>query len=529
MVNSSPQYVGPPSAGYPDADYATFVSTYKSRSPMLYVGANDGMLHAIRADKGTESFAYIPSPFFSSTASGIPATLPALTNRAYAHKYYVDGTPVTGDAKVNGNWATVLVSSLGAGGAGIFALDVTNPDNITEATASQAVLWEFTNQVDADLGYTFGQPSIVKLANGKWAAIFGNGYNSTAVNANADGSAYLYVVFLDRQAGSQSWVAGTDYLKIPTGTGSKTNPNGLSQPTAADVNQDGITDYIYAGDLLGDLWKFDVSNTNPTKWGVPSPQTGTQPRTPLFIATNSSNQAQPITSPVDITRNPAGGFLVLFGTGRYLDTSDPSDQTVQSFYGIWDQNLAVVTTVPRSALVQQSILQQVTSKGYMYRMVSQNPVIYGNGSSQKGWYMDLVYPANNPQGERVAYGPSVRGDRIIFTTLIPSTAQCQNGGTSWLMELQALSGGHLVNISPFDVNGDRNFTSADYLPDPQTQISVPVGGRGSTVGITPAPTVTKCGPGRECKISSGSSANLETISESAANPSGRLAWREILH
>lgn len=513
IVNSSPQYVGRPNAGYADADYATFVLGKKSRKPMLYVGANDGMLHAFSAnpitsgsDAGTELFAYVPSALY--------ANLPGLSDLAYTHAYYVDGTPAVTDAKVNGSWKTVLLGGLGGGGAGIYALDVTNPESISEGTAASTVLWEFTNNVDADLGYTFGQPSIIKMANGKWAAIFGNGYNSAA------GKAYLYVVFLDRPAGSKSWVLGTDYLKLATGAGSVSTPNGLSQPFPADVDGDGTTDFIYAGDLLGNLWKFNMKSTAASAWGL---QTA---NTPLFIATDASGARQPITSSVDVTRNPAGGYVVLFGTGRYVDTTDPANMSTQTFYGIWDQNLPTLSTVARSSLVAQTINREVDANGYTYRMVSQNQVLYAANGKQ-GWYLDLVSPASGIQGERVVYSPLARGDRIIFTTLIPSANSCDSGGTSWLMELASLSGGRLT-VTPFDVNNDRTFSSADFLNDGANG-NVPVGGRKSTVGITPAPTVTKCGTSKECKFMTGTTGNQETVGESASSQTGRLSWREILH
>jgi len=518
IVNSSPQYVGPPSAGYADASYLAFATANKSRKPMLYVGANDGMLHAFSAssdtssasDAGKELFAYVPSPLYGKLAT--------LTDPAYSHAYYVDGTPAIADAQVNGNWTTILVGGLNAGGGGIYALDVTDPTAVTEGAAASKVLWEFTSANDADLGFTFGKPSIIKLASGRWAAIFGNGYNATT------GSAKVFVVFLDRPAGSKSWVNGTDYVKLSIPASYDGNNNGMSEPFPADVDGDGTTDYIYAGDLHGNLWKFDVRNASPSAWQR-------QPaNAPLFVATdaNAGGQAQPITSSVDVIRAPAAqpGYMVLFGTGRYIDVTDPTSRQVQTFYGLWDQNVATQTTIPRTSLVQQTIDKEVTNTdGSIYRLTSANTVQL-SPTGTRGWYMNLVSPVSGAQGERVVYNPQVRGSRIVFVTLIPLDNSCANGGTSWLMELDALSGQRLT-VSPFDVNGDGTFSGGDYLNGGSGNI--PVSGVQSSVGIAPQPTVTKCGQGRECKFLTGTSGNQETVTESAGAPTGRLSWREILH
>ncbi|MBY4948873.1 hypothetical protein K6V92_19870 [Cupriavidus respiraculi] len=517
IVNSNPQYVGAPAAGWVDTDYATFVRDRRGRTPMLYVGANDGMLHGFVAagpDAGKEKFAYVPSVMYPQLAY--------LTDQSYAHAYYVDGTAVVNDARINGNWTTVLVGTLGAGGAGVFALDVSDPDQVTEGNAATKVLWEFTNQADPDLGYTFGQASIVKLRDGRWAAIFGNGYNSTAVNPAASGEAYLYVVFLDRAANRKTWVAGTDYLKIPTGAGTQANPNGLAQvfPADVDVKADGITDIVYAGDLQGNVWKFDMRHASAAGWGV-----GTA-RTHLFRATDPSGNVQPITTSVDVLRNPAGGYNVLFGTGRYVDTADPGDMSVQTLYGIWDRDIAGLAPMTRSALVQQTILREATVNGDVYRVTSDHTVAY-SASGAKGWFMDLVTPPNAQRlGERVAYNPLIRGSRVVFTTLVPSLNSCDNGGYSNLMELDARSGGRLL-VTPFDVNGDGIFDSRDLIDD-GTGRMVPVSGVRTRVGIVPTPTVLDCGQGKECKFLTGSSGNQQTITESAGKPKGRISWREIL-
>src|SRR5690606_38911593 len=154
----------------------------KERPAMIYVGANDGMLHAFRETDGVEVFTYVPNEILHK--------LPKLTSRYYGHDFYVDGSPSYGDVQIGSDWEAVLVSGLRSGGQGIFALDITDPENFSASN----VLWEFTDEDDADLGFYFGDPQIKKMANGKWAAVFTSGYNNT-VNDGAvspSGKQYLY-------------------------------------------------------------------------------------------------------------------------------------------------------------------------------------------------------------------------------------------------------------------------------------------------------------------------------------------------
>jgi type IV pilus assembly protein PilY1 len=241
---------------------------------MIYVGANDGMLHAFRADtgdanSGKEIFAYVPAAVYDN--------LSKLTAPSYVHKPFVDGSLSAGDAYVGGTWKTVLLGGLGGGGKAIFALDITNP---TAMGVSQ-VMWEFEDA--ADLGYTVGQAQIALLNNGVWAAVFANGYNSTSDRA------YLYLVNLQ---------TGALIKKIPAGVGTS---NGLSTHVLYDSNGDQTVDAVYAGDLQGNMWKFDLTGSNVTAWGVANAGV------PLFTARNASNEVQPITSQPRIGAHPNGG------------------------------------------------------------------------------------------------------------------------------------------------------------------------------------------------------------------------------
>lgn len=502
IINSDPMYVQKEDFGYATGSF-TEASTYaayrngNTRPPVIYVGANDGMLHAFQADvsqpnSGAELFAYIPN--------GVYANLINLTRPTYSHKFYVDGSPMAGDAwfgDVNNagpSWKTVLVGGLNSGGKSIYALDVTNPTTF-DATK---ILWEFSDS--ADLGFTFSQPQIGRLNSGDWVAVFGNGYNSTGDRA------YLYVVRL---------YDGALLKKIAAGTATA---NGLSTPILWDQNGDKIIDYVYAGDLQGNLWKFDLSSTNSASWGVGNGGN------PLFLAQNGLDR-QAITAQPKVSAHPLGGALVLFGTGQYLNDTDVDSTKVQSYYGIWD-TYATTTTIVRANLQAQTIDNQQTIGTTRVRVTSNNSVDYGTLSAptKRGWYLDLVYPAAGTGGERVIATSSFLEDRVIFTTVTPSRDPCDPGGDSYLMELLALSGSRPTE-SVLDINGDGQFSSLDNLG------GLPASGYGSTVGILKVPVIIKKpDDGKAFKILTGTSGGFQTIlNKIPQSVPGlyRIYWKQI--
>lgn len=530
IVSSSPVFVGAPAFSIRDSletvPYRQFRLNNAGRKPVLYVGANDGMLHAFDAADGKELLAFIPGAVF--------ANLKQLSKQTYTHQFYVDGPPNMGDVYFNNSWHTVITGGLNKGGKGVYALDVTDPTTFAESAASSIILWEFTDTKaapygDADLGYTYSQPAIVRLRNGRWAAVFGNGYNNTGT-----GFAVLYIVDMEN---------GQLISKLSTGRGSAGTPNGLSTPAMVDLNLDGIADYAFAGDLQGNLWKFDIRDSNPNNWKV------AYSATPIYSAVDSRGNPQPIVSRPEVGRGPNGaGMIVLFGTGKFIEatdktvTSSPNTaQRVQTFYGIIDANSGgssdiVPSRVPAltpPALQQQTIIYEgppFAGSPLTVRVPSNTPL-----GTARGWYMDLVQPtwtATNTagyQGERVVSNPILRNNRVIFSTLIPDTDPCEPGGSSWLMELDAMSGGRL-KVSPFDLTDDRAFTDADLvsvtLPD-GTTIKVPAGGIKSTVGITPEPGIL-ASPAAEYKYSPGTTGNVQvTVENPGANTYGRQSWRQI--
>ena len=508
IINSSPVYVVKPKLGYPDSfegsPYSAFRTTYASRTPMLYVGANDGMLHAFEASSGTEKLAYVPN-----------AVLPKLANlasNAYTHRYYVDGTPTVADAYYDSAWHTILVGGLNAGGQGIYALDVTDPGSFSEANAGSIVRWEFTDSNDADLGYTFSQPVIGRMANGKWAAIFGNGYNNTEADGHASttGQAYLYVVDLQ---------TGALLAKLATKAGSTATPNGLASPNAVDVDGDHIIDYVYAGDLQGNLWKFDLTASNAAAWKVAYGSPGSPQ--PLFTAKDDGGATQPITTRPAVGLHPtqSSGYLVYFGTGKYLETGDngTTGTQTQTFYGIWDNDAEVSG---RSVLQAQTLQGGFTESGAEYRVVSRNSV---NWNTQKGWYLDLA------SAEKQVSDAVLRNGHIIFTTLTPSTGTCAAGGSSWLMELDAATGGALKN-TPFDVNGDGYFTNADFRTTSGATGTGAQAVSGTKLGdgIAGKPTIVNEGKVKQHKYFSKSSGSLQELGESTGGNAGRISWRELI-
>ena len=489
IVSSAPAYVGAPAFYYGFDNYSAFRSTYANRTPMVYVGANDGMLHGFDAITGQERLAYVPSMIYNR--------LGRLTDTSYSHRYYVDGSPTVGDVYVGGSWRTMLVGSLRGGGQGIFALDVTDPSSMTEGAAAQIVKWEFTDAQDVDMGYSYSQPVIVRLRDGRWAAIFGNGYNNTESDGRVSttGAAVLYVV---------NMADGTLIKKISTGVGSTldptgtSRPNGLATPAPVDVDADYMVDYIYAGDLFGNLWRFDLNNTSSTAWAVSN---GGQA---LFVArsTGASPQAQPITVRPMVGRHPtvANSYMVYFGTGKYIEVGDNavSGQVTQSFYGIWDRNLtgAGASTVSRSALLRQEITQEVPTSGTGNARVTTNNTI--DWTVHQGWYMDLVnMQSGNNKGERQNSEAILRDGRIIFATLLPNPEVCGVGGGSWLMLLNAADGARLED-SPFDFNGDG-------IIDDNDKVTASGGGGGSGGGGTGTTTCSTSSSSTSSTSSSGAS------------------------
>lgn len=515
IIHSSPVYVGPPSALYDKRGYNDFKAKHADRTPMVYVGANDGMLHAFKANTLKEAFAYVP-------ATLIPK-LEKLSDPNYNHQYYVDGTPTIGDAyfikpgESAAPWHTVLVGTTGAGGKSVFALDVTSPSSITENNAAQTVLWEINPQLDNDykeLGYTFSRPAIVQMATGRWAAVFGNGPGSDS------GMAVLYIADI---------ATGKLIRKFVLADGLH---NGLSTPIVTDLNGDHVADRIYAGDVKGNLWVIDVSSDNKQEWG--SAFGGSNP-VPLFTATAPNGKPQPITVRPEIVFHPKIGQVVLFGTGRCFNFGGTSTWAdTQSFYGIWDSQLnKQPANISRTNLVEQTITQAISHSGVTVRTLSSKPIgwnITPSGDDNvMGWYIDF-----DTVGERIVDDPVVRPSRLTISTLIRDQPSCLGSGDGWLMRIDPVTGSRL-GVSPFDSNGDGIVDADDYATvknpdDPNKTITIPASGiRLETGGIPSTPaTVINPDTGIEYNfvtLSKGVTAALSSHPEALLI--GRQSWHQL--
>lgn len=512
IINSDPVYVGKRDYGYSSAtgltqtereSYQAFLSStaIARRPPMLYVGANDGMLHGFRVADGVEQLAYIPASLLGE--------LPQLTRPDYNHRYYVDGTPRVGDAYLGSRWKTLLLGSTGAGGKAVFAIDVTAPNNFT----AEKMLWEFTH---SEMGIALAAPTLVRVkADNKWVALVANGYNSSSQTAR------LFVLDL---------ATGAVIKEIDTQVGSASEPNGLSSPLPVDEDGDRVVDYVYAGDLQGNLWKFDLSDNNSAQWGIAF-KAGNKPK-PLFQACDgacSTSTRQSITMRPLAIRHPRGGIMVLMGTGSYFTNDDkslPTNPRLEAVYGIWDTG----SEVSRSQLLQQSITHEFVANGttikFNVRVVSSRDVNY---TSQKGWYLVLKSPGlSKGVGERAVSEMLYRHKRLIFNTLIPSADACDFGGRSWLMELDPVSGARLT-YSVFDVNGDGAVNDDDYVgikDEAGNDIKVPVSGK-QFDELTTTPSVVEDAD-MERKYISGSSGNISvTLEEGAGDLGGRQSWLQL--
>jgi type IV pilus assembly protein PilY1 len=456
ILNSTPAVVGVTSLGYGsilhDVDagaagsYAAYVESKKtiygsaSDAPVLFVGANDGMLHALDGSHGTaggkELFAYIPN--------AVLGNLNQLASPGYTHRFFVDGSPTVGDAYIEG-WKSVLLGSTGAGARAVYTLDISNPRSF----ASGDVLWEFSDSIDSDMGQFIGRPYMGITEGGQWVAAFGNGYNSARQRA---------VLFI------RDLKTGAEIAKIDTGVGCPstqqgctTGPNGLSTAVLVDNSGNGAADTIYAGDYLGNLWRFELTNST---WAIGN---GGQP---LFTALDPGGKPQSITSGVYTVANPLGGTMVIFGTGRYLNADD-ADETrigqgsrasVDTVYGIWDsrmwdeENSAWTDTFPiaprASGAYTDLVKQWITSyTADGYRTATRNSVDFklsASGAGKMGWYMELACAecadTTAMAGERITATPQGILSDVVFNTFRPEGDSCEPGSQNATLVFDALTG-----------------------------------------------------------------------------------------
>ena len=398
--------------------YGAFLRDVKeTRDPVIFVGANDGMLHAFSASEtgGDELFAVIPNSVLEN--------LKELPKKSYQHRYFVDSSPVIADARLGGAWKTVLLYATGAGGDSISAIDVTDA---ATGFDENDFLWEFQH---ADMGLAMVSPQVLLLADGTWAAMFGNGVNSP----NHKGKVFL----VDLEDGSV-------ISEIATGSGgAAADSNGVMSVAAADTDFDGYPDTAYAGDLQGKLWKLAIASDGSLSLANSG--------LPLFAAKDDDNVRQMITGGMEIALHHVRGQMVFFGTGKYFEVGDNApvaNPQVQTFYGVWDDPDGS-GTVDRGDLQPQTIGGQTTEDGYELRSVSDDPVDW---SSQKGWYLNLAVGATN-RGERFIGTPRVELGNAIFTTFTSLGDECDPGGENWLYVLNAITGARSLDLGSSGQSG----------------------------------------------------------------------------
>lgn len=544
IIDSSPTFVGPPSQGYTAAwtdlldagtaptppenagsaqTYPAFVSAEQTRTNVVYAGANDGLLHGFRSgsytsatayntadNDGLEVLAYMPG-FIVNAINSATNVSNDYSNLQYAHHFDVDATPATGDLFYGNQWHTWLVGGLGPGGNAIYALDITNPGvagaaNFSEnaGPASTTVIGEWSTKSTTtsgvttttstftctgstanastsaaacgnNLGKTYGTPEVRRFHNGSWGFVFGNGYNSST------GDAGIYVGLVNSTTGAVTMY----YLSA----GQSGKANGIYYPSALDIDGDSIVDYIYAGDLLGNVWRFDVTSISPSQWTV-----GT---TALYSP--AAGAAQPITTkPLAflLTTGVLTRVMVEFGTGQEIPQTNSSaaiySTTQQALYGIWDWNMGVwnaksafpVETVStggaapitaanlQAQTITASYNAALSGSGTAFRTVSTHAVCYADvsGCSQYGWYLNLsVGPASSAVGaptvyEQLLYTPALLSGVFIVNSTIPPTSTLTTCSatplSAWTIAIDPATGGALTDAFFQYANGNYiNVTS----------------------------------------------------------------------
>ncbi|NQW94497.1 MAG: pilus assembly protein [Polaromonas sp.] len=475
---------------------------YEKDSDTIYVNANDGMLHAFKGSNGsvansagTELFGFIPSEVVSR--------LKTLTSPGYAHEFLVDGDVVVSPKTTQTGNSNLLFAALGRGGKGLFGLNVTNPTSFS----STNFLWEYTPAgstvaaADADLGLMLGSPIFAKMNNGTGAVIVSNGYNSTS------GKAVLYIFLLD-SSGQITTIKKLDTLAA--------SDNGLATPSVIDADGNGTIDYVFAGDLKGNVWKFDLSSSTSSAWTV------ALSGSPLFVAKDASSNRQPITGPITVAIDTVSGDthegkrFIFFGTGSYFRTGDPADTAVQTWYGLIDEGSAITS---RAQLRSRTVAASGIFDGKSVRAFSASTA--GDMVGKQGWYLDFTAPP----GERMITEPiyyKLALPVLVSSSIIPAANDpCIPGGTGYINVVSPFNGGSITK-GILDVNNNKNFTD-DLLS------TLYIGSVDLGIGLPSRPTLIG-----SRLVAGGTSSELnKRVADVGVNLGltqirGRISWREII-
>jgi type IV pilus assembly protein PilY1 len=445
----------------------------------VFLGANDGMLHAFDAATGIELFAYVPDVLI--------AQLHHLADPAYVHRAYVDGPASIGQAKIGSNQKTVLIAAMGGGARGVFALDVTDPRRFAEGLG---VLWEFTGRDDAMMGNVITMPQIVQVHEQasvqRHFAVVASG-----INNDGDGKGALFLLALDKPR-NEGWQLNRNYYRITTPISDDTLANALSAPVLLKDTAGALL-YAYAGDLQGNLWRFDFSGKAPWKDAIGKP---------LFVARDAQGHRQPIAEQPLLAYAKVRGYVVLFGTGRLIEKADRSASVVtQSYYGIIDSLQTPQEVIPGRQQLTQRLLD-------------------GSGApmdaQSKGWYLDFL-----PSGERSLHAGTLSDGALLFNTVLPGADMC-SATRSRSYVLNPLSGlpddGRFTAILP-----GNDVMLPDYAPMPLLlPQSVTQGPREATGRMLQT---------RDTAIVRVSAAGQVSVAGSikSTRRTGRLSWREIIN
>lgn len=435
-LESQPAFIGKPVFSYPYPGYSAYVTDKGGRPGTVYMGANDGMMHAFAADTGQERWAYVPSMVITNMWK--------LADTSYAtnHTNLVNGSPITSDictancGDATAVWKTVLVAGLNGGGRGYYALDITVPD-------TPALLWEFTPATDSDLGYSFGQPVITRKSDGTWVVLVTSGYDNGTLSSDplvnnspaGSGTGYLYVL----NAGT-----GAIISKISTGAGTPATPSGLARIAGWNDEPAGNkVGFTYGGDLLGNVWRFDINSTVTAAFGTGA----VMKLAALFSDGTTANTAG--TSPQPVTTTPVlgtilGKRIIFIGTGKYLETGDLTTTQKQTQYAIKDDNATSTLVNPRTTLVQQFLINNPDTTATRLSSGSASGVAAANAvdfSTGRGWYVDFP-----DRGERVNIDSKLVLGTLLVPTIVPSNTVCAPGGFGWLNFFDYKTGGAITLI-----------------------------------------------------------------------------------
>lgn len=418
------------------ASYDEYLSRKASRSPVLFVGGNGGFLHAFDDNaNGAEIFGFMPR--------GVLANLPKLARQDYGrsgggneHQFFVDGPLVESDAYINGGWTNVVVGTLGAGGKGIYALRI-DDNNAVVNLGVNSILWDLTASTDADMGYMFSDPQVGVLPNGEWKVFIGNGFGSSS------GKAVLLMI--DMASGAVTKV-----------TADNSGANGLSGVALVKNARQQVV-ALYAGDLKGNMWRFeyDAAAASGMRVGYGG--------TALFQATAPTGESQAITASPLVYSHPDGGNMVLFGTGRLIEESDRTNSSRRdTMYGVrdatpGDQSTASLSSAFATASPDRSRLtpRTIVSAGNGRYSVTGDPLTV----TSLGWYMDLTIE----NGQRVIYPLQSLSNILLVSTVVPASAaaECSSAsGTGYNFLVNVLTGSQFSRPI-IDTNGDGVINSSD--------------------------------------------------------------------